>query len=341
VVDDEEGARRVLEQLLRADGFSTSGAADGAVALAEARRALPDVVLTDLQMPWIHGVELCQRLHEIEPDLPVIVMTAHSNMKSVIESLRVGAEDYLIKPFQYEAVLWCVERAIARRTAKLEQEHLRQQNEELYRTLAERLVLSSVREQEHAEAEGQQRAQLTALLENLKEGVVIADQGGRLLMINGAARAILGAGDDLHTIDELHSQEAHDVEGHPLSTEQRPLMRALRGEQFVDYEVLRLRPNGEQCRVVSTGTSVRDENGDVALAIVVFRDVTELRHPVLARRSAGEGGGRRPRYAVRGVRPLPAPREAGRIRRCSAQLLGLSLRASSTPALPGRCARGP
>lgn len=271
LVDDEEDAREGLATLLREDGFAVSTASDGEAALAQATHALPDVVLTDLQMQPMDGVELCRRLHQIDQDLPVIVMTGFSDERSTIESLRVGAEHYLIKPLQYEAVLWCVERAIARRATKLEQEAL-------HRALNERLVLSSIREQEHAEGEAQQRAQLNTLLENLKEGVLIANPSGRVLMTNDAARDILGFGDeDLSTVAALDSPEAHDLDGTPLGREAHPLMRALRGEQFMDYEVLRVRPNGERRRVVSTGTSVRDDSGNIALAIVVFRDVTELR----------------------------------------------------------------
>ncbi len=270
VVDDDASACRALDELLRMEGFVTSTASGGEAALAEARRALPDVVLTDLQMPGIGGMALCQKLHEMDPDLPVIVMTARTDMESVIQSLRAGAEDYLIKPLQHEAVLWCVERARARRAEKLERA-------ELYRQLNERLVLSSIREREHAEVEARHHAQLNALVANLKEGVVIADKSGRLLMINDAARAILGVADEeLHTVDAFHSWVPLELEvAH--HDDERPLARALRGEHFMDYEVSLLRPNGERRRVVSTGTSVRDENDGVELAIVVFRDVTELR----------------------------------------------------------------
>ena len=272
VVDDDESARQALERALRDDGFSVSAAADGVDALAEASRAPPDVVLTDLQMPRMDGVELCQSLHAIDPDLPVIVVTASSEMQSVVGSLRAGAEDYLVKPLEYDVVLWRVERAIARRRAKAEQN-------ELYRTLNERLVLSSVRDQEHAEAEARQSAQLNALLENLGEGVAICDGSGHVLMMNDAARTILGFGDgDVRSLDAFQSLEAHDLEGHPLPREQRPLMRALKGEKFTDCEVLRLRPDGERRHLLIGGTSVRDEGGGVALAILVFRDVTELRH---------------------------------------------------------------
>jgi PAS domain S-box-containing protein len=264
VVDDDDNARRALEKLLRANGFPTSTASDGEAALAEARRALPGVVLTDIRMPRMDGVELCMHLHEIDSDLPVIMMTATAELQSVVESLRQRAQDFLTKPLDFEEVLWRVERAIERRTAKLEHEEVR-------RTLTERLV-------ERAETEAQQRAQLNALLANLGEGVAVADSSGRILMVNAPARAILGVGDEvLRSIDDLHVREVCDLEGRRLSSEQRPLMRALRGEMFADYETMRIRPNGERRRIMSTGASVRDADGNVTLAIVVFRDVTELR----------------------------------------------------------------
>src|ERR1019366_9441162 len=248
VVDDDESARRALERALRDDGFSVSAAADGVDALAEARRAPPDLVLTDLQMPRMDGVELCQSLHAIEPDLPVIVVTASSEMQSVVESLRAGAEDYLVKPLEYDVVLWRVERSIARRRAKVEQN-------ELYRTLNERLVLSSVREQEHAEAEARHSAQLNALLENLGEGVAICDGRGHVMMMNDAARTILGFGDgDL-----------------------RSLMRALKGEKFTDYEVLRIRPDGERRHLLIGGTCW----------CPIFRGMVCPRDPTLLTSSAG------------------------------------------------------
>ncbi len=152
------------------------------------------------------------------------------------------------------------------------------QNATALRTVNERLVVSSVREQELAEAEATQRAQLNALLERLSEGVIIAERDGRIRMLNGAARTILGIdGDELLTVEALDGLEAEDAQGQTLSGEARPLGRALRGEEFLGYEVRYLPSRAEPRHVVSTGTSVRDASGNVALAIVVFRDVTELR----------------------------------------------------------------
>jgi PAS domain S-box-containing protein len=270
IVDDDASSRGALEALLWADGFETATAANGDAALAEASRTLPDVVLADLQMPFMSGVELCRRLHEKHPELPIIIMTAHADLQSVIESLRAGAEDYLLKPMLAEVVLWCVERSLDRRAVRREAEQLR-------RELNDGLVLSGIREREHWKAEALQRAQLNALLENLSEGVAIADSSGRIVMLNSAARAILGFQEEIPSIDALDCLEVLDLKGQRLRSEERPLRRALSGEPFIDYEVLRIRPDGEARRVVSTGTNVKDVDGNVALAIVVFRDVTELR----------------------------------------------------------------
>jgi PAS domain S-box-containing protein len=271
VVDDDEGSLRALERLLIDDGFSTVTATDGDAAIVAARSARPDVVLTDLRMPGMHGIELCRRLHEIDDALPVVVMTGRADMDAVIESLRGGAEDFLLKPLDYDTVLWRVERALARRNTRLEHDTLR-------RDLNERLLLSSLREQEHAEREHDRRAQLSALLANLQEGVVVADRGGQVQTVNAAARAILGVGDeDLRTVDAGAALELRAPGGRRLEPDEHPLPRALRGEQFVDYEVIAARPDGEPRWLMTTGTSVRDERGDVSLAIVVFRDVTDLR----------------------------------------------------------------
>lgn len=272
VVDDDVSALNALEKLLRLDGFVVSSATSGEAALTEAARARPDLVLTDLHMQPMGGVELCRRLREIDRDLPVVVMTGLSDMQSVIDSLRAGAEDYLTKPIEWDAAVWRVNRAIERRRAKLEQELLR-------RTLNERLVLSSVREQEYADAERQQRAQLSALIQNVSEGVVIAAPDGHVVMVNAAARAILGFGEEQpRTIEELYRQEARDREGGALPVDERALMRALRGEAFVDYETVLVRADGAKRQILSTGTNVRDAKGLVVLAIVVFRDITEQRH---------------------------------------------------------------
>ena len=132
VVDDEETSLRTLAELLRLKGFVVRTACDGQAALEEAAKHPPDVVLSDLRMPQMDGIELCRRLHVLDADLPVIVMTAFSTTDWAIEAIRAGATDYLVKPVQLDAVILCVERGISRHADAIEKQHLRARTEQLY-----------------------------------------------------------------------------------------------------------------------------------------------------------------------------------------------------------------
>ena len=144
--------------------------------------------------------------------------------------------------------------------------------------LRAQLALSNVREHEHREEEARQRAQLGALVGNLSEGVITAEANGHVRVINAAARGMLGLeGRTLGSADELNSLEARTVAGELLPVGDRPLTRALRGEEFDDCESLHGRPGGDTRRLLTSGTSVKDDRGNVVLAILVIRDVTELR----------------------------------------------------------------
>jgi signal transduction histidine kinase len=132
VVDDDPGARLALCELLGGAGFSVTTADGGASALRLASEQTPDVILTDLQMPDMSGIELCRALQARDAELPVIILTGFQDMSSAVDGLRAGAVDYLTKPLQLEAVLLSVQRALERRAANVERARLRARNEELY-----------------------------------------------------------------------------------------------------------------------------------------------------------------------------------------------------------------
>ena len=127
VVDDEPNARAGLEKLLRQDGYDVDVADDGAAALVVAGDRPPDLVVTDLKMPRMDGVELLKRLRAQDVDLPVIMVTAFSDVTSAVMAMRAGAEDYITKPVDYDALSLSIERSLARRDLKVEAENLRRQ----------------------------------------------------------------------------------------------------------------------------------------------------------------------------------------------------------------------
>lgn len=98
VVDDDVQIVRVLRQILSAQGYTVRTADDGAVALEVFPEADPDLVLTDLQMPVVDGLELCRRLRE-HSDVPIIVLSVRNSEKDIVDALDSGADDYITKPF--------------------------------------------------------------------------------------------------------------------------------------------------------------------------------------------------------------------------------------------------
>jgi two-component system response regulator HydG len=127
VVDDEPSARSGLEKLLTQEGYVVTVAADGAEAAAKFLESASDVVITDLKMPKMDGIELLKKLREQDQNVPVIVCTAFGDVGTAVQAMRAGAEDYLTKPIDFDALTLAVERALERRELRVEAENLRRQ----------------------------------------------------------------------------------------------------------------------------------------------------------------------------------------------------------------------
>jgi two-component system response regulator HydG len=127
VVDDEASARTGLERVLSQDGFLVDSAESGANALEIAAERPPAVVVTDLKMPGMDGLELLRRLREQDPHMPVIVVTAFGDVSSAVAAMRAGADDYLTKPVDVDALVVAIDRANEHRSLRSEAENLRRQ----------------------------------------------------------------------------------------------------------------------------------------------------------------------------------------------------------------------
>jgi len=102
IVDDELNIRRVLAAMLKREGYEVTTATDGEQALAVLQKTPVQVVVTDLVMPRLSGLELLQRVAAQYPDVPVIMITAHGTVDSAVAALKAGAFDYVTKPFEQE-----------------------------------------------------------------------------------------------------------------------------------------------------------------------------------------------------------------------------------------------
>ncbi len=125
IVDDEEGIRSALAGILEDEGYRTVCAADGIEALALCKRELPGLVLLDIWMPRMDGLETLRCLKELYPSLNVIMMSGHGTIETAVKSTKLGAYDFIEKPLSLEKVVVTVENALAMTRLKEENASLR------------------------------------------------------------------------------------------------------------------------------------------------------------------------------------------------------------------------
>ncbi len=125
VVDDEESLRRVTQMKLEQAGYQAVTASDGAEALAVLAKGPQDLVITDLKMPGMTGIELLRQIKLEYPEVIVIVVTAFGTIESAVEAMRLGAYDYMIKPVNADALKLVVSRALEHHSLREEVGRLR------------------------------------------------------------------------------------------------------------------------------------------------------------------------------------------------------------------------
>lgn len=137
VVDDDAGMRETLEAVLSADGYKVSTAANGKKAIEILERSKFDIILLDLKMPDCKGTELLPKIKKLDPDNIIIMMTAYGTIKTAVEAVKLGAYDFITKPFELEEVRMIIQKA-------LEIKQLSIENEKLREILSENVVLKGI-----------------------------------------------------------------------------------------------------------------------------------------------------------------------------------------------------
>ncbi len=132
VVDDEAIQRDIVRDILEDQGHEVVALGNGDEALAYIKTSPVDVILTDLRMPGMDGVELLQHIKAFDPEIVVVVITAYGSFESAVEAVKKGAYDYLAKPLEKEQLTLVVKRALSRKQLADENRSLRQELQERY-----------------------------------------------------------------------------------------------------------------------------------------------------------------------------------------------------------------
>jgi two-component system sensor histidine kinase/response regulator len=129
IIDDEEAMRDSCSQVLNKDGYVTETAEDGHSGLRKTKEVKPDLVLIDLKMPGMGGMELLERIGQIDPDIISIVITGYATIESAVEAMKLNAYDFLPKPFTPDQLRIVIGRGLEKRRLAAESAHLRREKE--------------------------------------------------------------------------------------------------------------------------------------------------------------------------------------------------------------------
>ncbi len=133
IVEDEKSMNEVLRILLESEGFDVTSAFDGSEGIECLEKDIYDLVITDIRMPGVDGFEVLKKAKELSPDTVVIMITAFGTNESVLEAMKLGAYDYIHKPFQVDEIRIIVNKALEKRRMKKEIELLREEIKTNYR----------------------------------------------------------------------------------------------------------------------------------------------------------------------------------------------------------------
>ncbi len=125
VVDDDASNRTVLERILSREGYTVQHAENGRVAMERLRAHPVDLVLTDLKMPGMSGIDLLRAVRTVDSDIEVVVMTAYGTVETAVEAMKEGAYDFVAKPLKRLELVTCVKKALEKRNLQRENRQLR------------------------------------------------------------------------------------------------------------------------------------------------------------------------------------------------------------------------
>jgi len=114
IIDDEKAIRKTLTEILSFEGYKLDEAADGEEGLKKFREKVYDVVLCDIKMPKIDGLDFLQKAVEINPDVPIIMISGHGNIETAVEAVKTGAYDFIQKPPDLNRLLITIRNAMER-----------------------------------------------------------------------------------------------------------------------------------------------------------------------------------------------------------------------------------
>ncbi|MFH1807618.1 MAG: PAS domain S-box protein [Pseudomonadota bacterium] len=254
-VDDTAESLALLTGILGPAGYQVRPADSGELALAAVAASAPDLILLDVRMPGLDGLEVCRRLKAdlATRHIPIILISAFADAADWVQGLQLGAADYISKPFQTDELLTRVQTHLTLRQARAELEAQQQAlraSEDKYRTT----------------------------LTSIGDGVITTDAGTRVEFLNPEAEALTG-----WSLGEARGRPIQEVfrviNEHSRQTVENPVAGVLRAGRVVGLanHTLLVARDGSERPIADSGAPIRDSQGQITGVVLVFRDQSEER----------------------------------------------------------------
>ncbi|MBN2310230.1 MAG: diguanylate cyclase [Candidatus Hydrogenedentes bacterium] len=263
VLDDEKQVVDVIVTHLSAHGYECVGTLHPGKALELLRNETFSLLITDLRMPEISGMDVVREARDLNPDLAIVVLTALADVTNAIETMRAGADDYILKPFNLSEITVAVGRALDKQGLQIEN---RQYQEDL-----ENRVNAATTDLEHVNGQLRETKEyLESLLHSTVDAIITTDRENRIEFANAGAehmfgfseRALLGM-----SVDDLYVGGAEEV-----AYVRRKLGN---GKPLQNYETELKHAGGFSVPVNMSVSMVHDAEGRVASILAICKDITE------------------------------------------------------------------
>jgi PAS domain S-box-containing protein len=259
IVDDEQAIVRLLSMSLKSDGYETLTACSGEEGLEVFRTKSPDIVVTDIKMPGMDGLELLKKIKELDSDKEVIIVTGHGDIDSTITALQYGASDFINKPVRDEALAIALERAKSKIAIR---EKLAEYTENLELKIAQ--ATEEIRRKSNFQR---------LLIKSSTDAIIAFDSEWKVVVYNPEAARMFGRKAkevrNQLTIDELYPPEMAEKF-------KKQAMETKSGSTLPWNEMQLATIQGKQIPVRYTA-NILHENGEFMGTVNFFQDLTEIK----------------------------------------------------------------
>ena len=259
LIDDEPDILRVLTRSLRADGYEVASALNGAEGIAAFEKERTEIVITDIKMPGMNGIEVLKRVKEQAPDTEVIIITGHGDIDSAVEALQYGASDFINKPVRDEALSVALKRAA-------EKIDINRRLKEYTHGLEDRI--------EEATRELRRRTNFQGkLIRSSIDGIVATDEHLRIVIFNPGAERIFGYMQE----EVINARSLSDLLPENLAHAFQRAMSVERSfKEFPRREIQIVANTGERIPVTFSG-SILMEGRQKLGTVAFFHDLREIK----------------------------------------------------------------